>query len=150
MWTLQFGLKAFETEVNAFTSQTFYSARWQRWLAWKAACYSFWCLNLLKFNKLRSDQLTIFWQLVSCESKGLRTLPLYLPNSARKLTLANNNIMEVRKNAFRQLVNLVTLKLNDNRIRLLPVSAASTFITLKVNLQDDDYIGIHEASRHHP
>uniref|UniRef100_A0A672PIA4 LRRNT domain-containing protein n=1 Tax=Sinocyclocheilus grahami TaxID=75366 RepID=A0A672PIA4_SINGR len=57
---------------------------------------------------------------VDCQGQGFRTVPRGIPRNAERLHLENNQISVIERGAFQDLKQLERIRLNRNRLQVLP------------------------------
>ena len=82
---------------------------------------------------------------VDCKSKGLDSIPRYLPLNSVVLDLSNNDISKIEENAFNNLPKLAVLSLNNNDISKIEENAFNNLPKLAVlSLNNNDISKIEE------
>ena len=77
---------------------------------------------------------------VDCKSKGLDSIPRYLPLNSVVLGLSNNDISVIENNAFNNLPNLTVLSLDNNDISKIEENAFNNLPKLTVLFLDNNHI----------
>ncbi|XP_067134486.1 protein slit-like isoform X2 [Centruroides vittatus] len=69
--------------------------------------------------------------IVDCNNRGLKFVPRYLPEDARRINLEGNNITVIKENDFQGLKHLQILQLMDNQIHTIERVAFQDLIAME-------------------